>query len=314
MIRKNISEAVTNISQKYIIEAADYTKSKKASSFSWSKWAAAAACLCIVLGLVFIMPDLNPASPVPSDDPDVTGSVRGDIPEQTASFGDGEKINVYKIASLDIDSSKVQSMQTALVGAGWSNTECMLCDEYGFVLKGESSGSANDITKDECVALAQAFLADSGLDGLLAQNDISYEFASSVNDDLIVTYCYFMCEGERTGAYIRFIFEGDKYIGEIQAHIYSSECIDSLELLTFDQALNSAYQVNSEGVLEEVNAADYTIKEEGLVYINGLPYYHFGGYGINIRGYIDGYALAINIEDSAASEQLYEQHSAFSIE
>ena len=267
----------------------------------------------IVLGLVFTIPGLDPSTPTPNDDTRVTGSARGDIPKQTAGFGDGEKINVYKINSLDLDKGKVQSMQTALVGAGWSNTECTLCDKYGFVLKGGSNGSANDMTKDECLTLAKAFLTDSGLDGLLAQNEISYEFASSVNDDLVVTYCYFMCEGERTGAYIRFIFEGDKRIGEIQAHIYSSECIDSLELLTLDQALKSAYQVNSEGALEEVNTADYTIKEEGLVYINGLPYYHFGGYGKNIRGYIDGYALAINIDDSAASAQLYEQYSAFSI-
>ena len=56
----------------------------------------------------------------------------------------------------------------------------------------------------------------------------------------------------------------------------------------------------------------YNIEE--LVYINGLPYYRFDGYGINTRGYIDGYALAINIDDSTASEQLLEQHSAFGIE
>lgn len=320
MTRKNISDAVTNIKQKHIVEAADYTATRKVSSFSWVKWAATAACLCLVLGILFTMPDISPAPPVSGDDPVVTGPIRGDIPEQTVGsetttpFGDGEKINVYEIASLDFDINKVQSLQTALVDAGWTNTECMVYSEYGFVLKGESSGSANDMTTDECVALAQAFLADSGLDSLLAQNEISYEFASSVNDDLVVTYCYFMCEGERTGAYIRFIFEDDKCIGEVQAHIYSSECVDTLELLTFDQALNKAYKVNSDGVLEEVNAADYTIKNEELVYINGLPYYRFDGYGINTRGYIDGYALAINIDDSTASEQLLEQHSAFGIE
>lgn len=320
MTRKNISDAVTNIKQKHIVEAADYTATRNVSSFSWVKWAATAACLCLVLGVLFTMPGINPAPPVSGDDPVVTGPIRGGITEQTAGsetttpFGDGEKINVYEIASLNFDSNKVQSLQTALVDAGWSNTECMLCNEYGFVLKGKSSGSINDMTTDECVTLAQAFLTDSGLDRLLSQNEISYEFASSVNDDLIVTYCYFMCEGERTGAYIRFIFEDYKCIGEVQAHIYTSECIDTLELLTFDQALNNAYKVNAEGVLEEVNAADYTIKNEELVYVNGLPYYRFDGYGINIRGYIDGYALAINIDDSTASEQLLEQHSAFSIE
>ncbi len=339
MTRKNISDAVTNIKQKYIIEAADYTANQNISSFSWVKWVATAACLCLVLGALFTMPGINPTPPVSGDDPVVTDPIRGDTTEQTTNddpavtgptrgdatgqttnsetttpFGDGKKINVYEIASLNFDSNKVQTLQTALVDAGWSNTECMLCNEYGFVLKGESSGSTNEMTTDECVALAQAFLADSGLDSLLSQNKISYEFESSVNDDLIVTYCYFMCEGERTGAYIRFIFEDDKCIGEVQAHIYSSERIDTLELLTFDQALNNAYEVNSDGVLEEVNAADYTIKNEKLVYINGLPYYRFGGYGINSRGYIDGYALAINIDDSAASEQLHEQYADFKIE
>lgn len=166
---------------------------------------------------------------------------------------------------------------------------------------------------DECTTLSETFLQDSGLSELMKENKITYECTATVADDLIVTYCYFLYEGERTGAYIRFVFGDYMCIGEVQAHVYSSKCIDTLELLTLDQALNNAYKVSNDGELEDVNTADYTVKNEELVYVNGLPYYRFDGYGINVRSFIDGYALAINIEDSASPEKLAAQHSSFKI-
>ena len=49
MTRKTISDAVTNISAEYIEKAADYTVAKKARKPVWVKWAAMAACVCLML-------------------------------------------------------------------------------------------------------------------------------------------------------------------------------------------------------------------------------------------------------------------------
>lgn len=53
MKRKIISDAVTNISDKHIVEAADYvakTKKKNPKQI-WLRWGALAACLCLVIGI-----------------------------------------------------------------------------------------------------------------------------------------------------------------------------------------------------------------------------------------------------------------------
>ena len=81
-----------------------------------------------------------------------------------------------------------------------------------------------------------------------------------------------------------------------------------------DDALKTAYKMNSDGKLEEINADDYRIQNVKLIYVNGLPYYKFAGFGINNRSYIDGFALAISIDESAIQAQLLAQHAAFKFE
>lgn len=49
MTSKTISDAITNISAEYIEKAADYTVVKKPHKPVWLKWAAMAACLCLVV-------------------------------------------------------------------------------------------------------------------------------------------------------------------------------------------------------------------------------------------------------------------------
>lgn len=51
MTNKTISDAITNISTEYIEKAADYSVAKKAHKPVWLKWAAMAACLCLVVGI-----------------------------------------------------------------------------------------------------------------------------------------------------------------------------------------------------------------------------------------------------------------------
>lgn len=49
MTSKTISDAITNIRTEYIEKAADYSVAKKAHKPVWLKWAAMAACLCLVI-------------------------------------------------------------------------------------------------------------------------------------------------------------------------------------------------------------------------------------------------------------------------
>lgn len=59
MTRKTISDAVTNINAEYIEKAADYTVAKKTRKPVWVKWAAMAACLCLVIVGAYVIQ--NPA-------------------------------------------------------------------------------------------------------------------------------------------------------------------------------------------------------------------------------------------------------------
>ena len=59
MTRKTISDAVTNISAEYIEKAADYTVAQKTRKPVWVKWAAMAACLCLVIVGALVAPTLQ---------------------------------------------------------------------------------------------------------------------------------------------------------------------------------------------------------------------------------------------------------------
>ena len=327
MTRKQISEAISNINQKHILEASYNVVTPKRSSYSWVKWSSLAACLCLLIcGLFIARNDLVPP-PATDEDPTIVDThYRGPSEESTGneitnpstnpsdSSQVAKTINVYKTESLDLDSKKITEFQSNLESAGWSQTECTLINEYGFNLKGTINNDQKKPGANDCKKLAEEFMKDSGLTVHLGKYGVfDYEYESSVGDGFVVTYCYFMCDGEKTGAYIRFIFEGYKHIGEVQAHIYSSQCIDELSLLSLEEALNSAYRL-TEGHLEKVNAEDYRIQNTKLIYINGLPYYRFDGYGINTRAFINGFALAIDINSSSISEQLISQHQAFKFE
>lgn len=322
MIRKNLSKALSDIDQKYILEAANNATTHK--PFPMVKWAAMAACLCLVICGALMLHNYISTPPVPGGDPLVIDPIsRGPNEDLTGSettsphnilsstIGNAEQINVYEITSINLN---IEDILTNLDAANWKKTECMMSDEYSFYLKGTPTETRIQLKAAVCEDLAKAFMEDSGLISLLGKHGVlDYEYETSDNDGLVVTYCYFMCDGGRTGAYIRLIFEDYKHVGEVQAHIYSSEKIDTLPLLSLDNALKNACKLR-EGKLEKVKAEDYRIKNAKLVYVNGLPYYRFDGYGINSRALIDGFALAIDFYSSSVSEQLISQHQAFKFE
>lgn len=316
MKNEKLLRAIGKIDDKLIHDAVKDTRKKKRPV--WVKWVAA-ACFCLILGGLFLMQNAEPVPPVVYESPVPSPITRGGPVESTDStppvtpVETGEKINVYKVSSVGISSELIDEMQRGLKAAGWSDMQCTLSEDYGFILKGSSPNESNDLNSDECLELAKSFMSDSGLGAFLERMYLPYEFITAEADDLTVTYCYLTFDGERTGSYIRFIFEDNKSIGEVQAYLYASECIDTLPLLTLEEALVNAKQMDADGSLAAVDVSDYSIQNEKLVYVNGLPYYRFNGYGTNVRGMVDGYALAVDITASEISEQLAQQHSAFKL-
>ena len=63
MIRKTISDAVSNISTRHVEEAADFSVAKKARKPAWVKWAAMEACLCLVVYISVFQPWENEQRP-----------------------------------------------------------------------------------------------------------------------------------------------------------------------------------------------------------------------------------------------------------
>ncbi len=316
----DILDAIGGIDAKYVENATR----KKRHSLLWIKIVPVAACLCLIVGIaIFFSPDM-PNPPVvdneiiiPNDNlENIPDGTRGDttVPsssdqsDESAITGDG--LNVFENSPIGINDKFMQTISASIVQAGWNKVNYILYDEYSFTLHGENYESINVMSQDEILKNTQEFLHDSGLEKLLSNAGIEYELETNSDDAISLSFCYLICEGERTGAYIRFVFEGSKVLGECQAFIYASECIDNLEKLSFEEALNQAFYVENNEFIP-VNVADYTISNEKIVYVNGLPYYCFVGYGINSRSRIDGYALAVDIEVSPIRDKLMEMYLDF---
>lgn len=315
-------DAVGGIDAKYVENATRKRKSKR--SLIWIKIVPVAACFCLIVGAAVLF---KPDTPNPPDGDNMTvipDDTSGDLP--SGSRGDtmvsspadqttepaiiGDRLNIFENSPVGIDDALMQAISASVVQAGWNEIDYTLYDEYSFTLRGGNSGGINNMSQDENLKNAQDFLYDSGLENLLTDAGIEYELETNSDDVISLSFCYLLYDGERTGAYIRFIFEGNKVLGECQAFVYASECIDSLEKLSFEEALNQAFCVRN-NELVSINVADYTIKNEKIVYVNGLPYYSFNGSGINSRSAIKGYALAVDIETSPIRDILMERHLNF---
>jgi hypothetical protein len=323
MTREDISNAVGNISTRHIAEASPVKAAAK--KVRLVRLAAFAACLCLaVIGAVTL---LNHDTPNPSniDPPAVTGGTRDDSidpandPIASNEPGAlGERLNIYENTPIGIDNSFMEEMTDALVRAGWGETEYTIHGADSFIMKGTAFSTIDrtseyGMSESERVESAKTFLKDSGLEELLSETGTDCELEADSSDGLTV-FCYLLCEKERTGAYLRFIFEDNYLLGELQAFVFISERIDSLEKLSFADALKQAFRVDSADEEEPVpvDVSGYTIKNEKVVYVNGLPYYKFDGLGIGTRDLIAGYALAVDIKTSSFSDELTEKHlSAF---
>lgn len=318
-------DAVGGIDAEYVKNAACKSKSRRPPL--WAKIVPTAACLGLIVGAAVLFKPGTPNTPV--DDSTIVGpnntsenlpsGSRGDIivPSSADQNNEpvitGDKLSVFENSSVGIDDDLMQAISVSAMQAGWNKIDYTLYDEYSFTMRGENFGSINNMSQDESLKNAREFLRDSGLESLLANTGIEYELETNSDDVISLAFCYLLCDGERTGAYLRFAFEGSKVLGECQAFVYASECIESLEKISLEEALDQAFCVSNNELIA-VNAEEYTIKNEKIVYVNGLPYYSFDGYGINSRGIITGYALAVDIETSPIRDKLMDRYLAFNIE
>ncbi len=303
-----ILDAIGGIDTKYVENAAH----KKKHAPLWPKIISAAACLCLLAGAaIYFKPDIQ-TPPVVDNVIDIPNDTSENIPDGTR--GDtsvlpssdqsdepavtGDVLSIFENSPVGINDTFMQTISALAVQTGWNEINYTLYDEYSFTLHGQNNESINNMSQDEILKNTQEFLHDSGIENLLSIAGIEYELEVDSDDTIPLSFCYLLCEEERTGAYIRFVFEGSKVLGECQAFIYASECIENVEKLSFDEALNQAFYVENNEFIP-VNVADFAISNEIIVYVNGLPYYSFVGHGINSRSRIDGYAIAVKIEASS---------------
>ncbi len=318
-----ILDAVGGIDAQYVEDAIG----KKKQASLWVKVLPFAACLCLIVGAaVCLKPDVanpplvDPGIMLPKDDlENITDGLRGgasvpsssDPSHEPVITGDG--LPVFDNSPVGINDTFLQTISAAVEQCGWNQVSYTLQDEYSFTLHGKIPESSHDMDQKEILKNTRDFLQDSGLGDLLSHAGMEYELEAGADDAVPLSFCYLLCDGERTGAYIRFVFEGSKVLGECQAWIYASECIGHLEKLPLEEALKQAFCVRNHELVP-VNASDYNISNEKIVYVNGLPYYSFAGFGINSRSYIDGYALAVDIEASPIRDRLREKYLDFTFE
>lgn len=223
------------------------------------------------------------------------------------------KMNIYSISELGINQDYVTQITDSLVNSGWNRLECNIFDDYSFVLKSETIGSAASLDEKECREQTEIFLESSGLIELFKNEGIEYEIQSTPDSGLNQTFCYLLYKGERTGSYIRFVFQGRSICEECQAYLYRSDAIGSADIIPLEDALTNAFYIGS-GKDNSIDSNDYSIANIEIKYRNGVPYYSFTGYGENTRTAITGYSLAIDIETFDGSpDMLYEAIGAWAI-
>ncbi len=206
-----------------------------------------------------------------------------------------KKINVYTNLGLGIDLDYLEQMVNSLANQGWNRLEYKLYDEYAFIMKSEKIGTIIPLSDEECLEQTEIFLKNSGLSKLFEKEDMEYEIQSVINNGLNESFCHLLYNGERTGGYIRFIFQDRNICEECQAYLYKSDFIGSADIIPLENALKNAFYIN-EIADTSIDDNDYSIRNIDIKYVNGIPYYRFAGYGKNTRTAITGYSLAINIE------------------
>lgn len=237
---------------------------------------------------------------------DNAGALTGELYFLEEYEDDLKKLNIYENSSINIDSEYVDTMIKNLKDAGWNELECSILKDSFFTLKCNEKKEPIVLSDEDYLELTVYFLKDSGLKNFFEKEGIEYQLQTVTDSQLTVTYCYLMCEGQTTGSYLRFVYEDSYFCGECQANLYRSECIASAEMYPLEEALEHAFYIN-EAKNGSADTDDYNVNNIKIVYVNGLPYYHFIGLGIDNRSAIDGYALAVKLNEVDIDSEVLEK-------
>lgn len=213
-------------------------------------------------------------------------------------------LNIYNNKFIALNDNDLQHIVENLDKNGWKHHEYKILDNGGYTISNIEQG--NGITnQNEYEKIAIKFIEDSGLAAILLENEIQCELEILQNNDFFTAFYYLLYEGHRTGSFIRMNFESDKICAECMMYLFKSELIEQLKAISFEDAIKYSFYLEESAESKSDNN-NYIVKNISMKYVNGLPYYNFTGYGVNNRKAINGYALAISIDESNNIEKLLE--------
>jgi hypothetical protein len=230
----------------------------------------------------------------------LTGNITSDSEENL----EVDYLNIYDNKFIALNDNDLQDIVENLNKNGWKYHEYKILDNGGYIISNIEQG--NGITnQNEYEKITIKFLEDSGLATILLENEILCELEIIQNNDSFTAFYYLLYEGHRTGSFIRMNFESDKICAECMMYLFKSELIEQLKAISFEDSIKYSFYLEESAESKSDNN-DYIVRNISMKYVNGLPYYNFTGYGVNNRKAINGYALAISIDESNNIEKLLE--------
>lgn len=214
-----------------------------------------------------------------------------------------EDIHIYDHEKIVIDEQMGAELIRNLSDNGWNKHQFDAVEDGFYFIGCFEDNPPGDKVKDE-KAQCEKFMQDSGLGEILKAKDIEMEYDTYAGANL-----YWLTEQRQTtSSYIRLGFENSKTCVDCKMYLYDSTVIDTLPSVAIQEALESAFCFPENDDDQEF---EYSVNHVELIYVQGLPYYHYTGLGTEILGILEVYALAVNLEDIKDNESLMSRYMSF---
>lgn len=234
------------------------------------------------------------------------------LPEKEKEQSGSENVlNVYDNEMLILEETFSDLLLNRLRKKGWGEYSFQVMEKGSYYLKSKSQGSILT-DKKKYLVLAKEFIRDSGLKFYLNKKDIGLDYKVEGEKGQYSAFCYLLYDKKKTGSCIRMNFEGDKICAECLMYLYQVKLLEKLPAKSWRIAMKNAFYIDS-NAKEKNDYQNYVVKNLGMKYVNGLPYYTFNAYGTDTRIYLSGYALAVDIEKAENKNKLEEKYLSFSI-
>ncbi len=219
-----------------------------------------------------------------------------------------DKLNIYNNTMINFDDEFCNEIIDNLRKKGWSKHTIDNNGDGGYYIKGPSGSIIKDAKRYK--QLTNDFLEDSGIQAYLDKSNIDYEVV--VEEDGLQAFCYLLCEGQRTGSYIRMNFEGEKSCTECVMYLYKTELIEKIDRIPFEKICENAFDIYQDPSDELMEEHSYLCHHFSIRYIDGLPYYYFAASVVGKSWQFDGFALAVDVSKSKNIELIQEKYNNFS--